>query len=86
MRRVIARALAHYDGREPYDADKYIELLVRATQTVLAPLGIDDQQVERWVVEGLGKEQSRNHLSSTTTAYWGPLFEFAERASQRKPR
>ena len=77
-----ARPLEQYRGDEPYDAKKYIELLVHATQTVLAPLGIDEPQIFKLVTEGLGKEKPTPRQQLPTPVYWGPLFEFAERAAQ----
>ena len=77
-----ARPLEQYRGDEPYDAEKYIELLIRATQTVLAPLGINEPQVTTWVKEGLGKDKPLIRHPLPTPAYWGPLFEFAERMAQ----
>ena len=81
-----ARVVEQYRGNEPYDAEKYIELLVRATQTVLAPLGIDEKQIATWVNEGLGKEKPSAKRLASTTVYWGPLFELADRASKLRAR
>ncbi|HTT14555.1 MAG TPA: DNA polymerase domain-containing protein [Thermoplasmata archaeon] len=37
------------DGRERYDAEAYVELLARDAETLLAPLGVDrDQLLARW--------------------------------------
>lgn len=76
---VCDRVRAYVDnrGREPYDVDKYNELLLRAVETVLSPLGIEYQQIEGWMKEGTGRtERVPKSLSTTQSAYWGPLFEF----------
>jgi len=40
------------EGNEPYDAGAYLELLVRAAETLLAPLGVDrDELRARWGAE-----------------------------------
>jgi DNA polymerase I len=78
-----ARPFAHYCGREPYDVDKYTELLLRAVETVLIPLGIERAQIEKWVKEGTGEiERAQLHVPKKKVEYWGPLFEFAERAKK----
>ncbi len=74
------RAFAHYRGREPYDVEKYTELLLRAVETVLTPLGVTHSQIDQWVKERTGEvERIAIVLPNKTKTYWGPLFEFAER-------
>jgi len=76
-----ARPFVHYRGQEPYDAEKYVELLLRAVETVLIPLGVDGSQIAEWVKEGTGEaERAQRDLAKKTVESWGPLFEFAERA------
>jgi DNA polymerase-2 len=76
-----ARPFIYYRGQEPYDAEKYIELLLRAVETVLVPLGVKGSQIEEWVNEGTGEvERAQRYLPKKKVEYWGPLFEFAERA------
>jgi DNA polymerase elongation subunit (family B) len=37
------------EGNEPYDAEAYLEILARSAETLLAPLGVDrDQLRARW--------------------------------------
>ena len=75
-----ARPFVHYRGQEPYDAEKYIELLLRAVETVLTPLGIGRTQIDEWVKQGTGEaERAQRYLAKKKVEYWGPLFEFAER-------
>ncbi len=82
-----AQPLVLYRGREPYDAEKYIELLLRAVETVLAPLGIEYPKIEEWVKEGTGEaEQAQLYLPKKKVEYWGPLFEFAARANKSTRR
>ena len=70
------RAFAHYRGREPYDAEKYIELLLNAVETVLTPLGITRAQVDAWVI---GKKPLRFDGGRPQNVGLGPLFDYAER-------
>lgn len=81
-----ARAFVHYGGREPYDAKKYIELLLNAVETVLTPLGVTRSQIDQWVKERTGEiERIAIVLPNKTKTYWGPLFEFAERNRSKEP-
>ena len=78
------RPFIHYRGQEPYDAEKYIELLLRAVETVLTPLGVEYSKIEEWVKEGTGEsEQEKLYLPKKKVEYWGPLFEFAARNRKR---
>jgi DNA polymerase elongation subunit (family B) len=78
-----ARPFVHYRGQEPYDAEKYIESLLRAVETVLTPLGIEYSQIVEWVKQGTGEaEQAQLYLPKKKVEYWGPLFEFAARANR----
>ncbi|MDE3090983.1 MAG: hypothetical protein KGJ80_16540, partial [Chloroflexota bacterium] len=79
-----ARALVHFDGGEPYDVAKYTELLLRAVETVLAPLGTNYRQIEAWVKGGIG-QVDRAPLAPPQPRVWlGPLFEFAARKAEMK--
>jgi DNA polymerase-2 len=80
-----ARPFVYYRGQEPYDAEKYIELLLRAVETVLTPLGIDGSQIEEWVKQGTGEVERARLYAPKKVEYWGPLFEFAARASRSIP-
>jgi DNA polymerase-2 len=78
-----AQPLAHYRGKEPYDAEKYIELLLKAVETVLTPLGVESSQIKEWTKQGTGEtERGLISLSKKKLEYWGPLFEFAARTSR----
>ena len=52
-----ARPFIHYRGQEPYDVEKYIELLLRAVETVLTPLGIEYSKIKEWVKQGTGEAE-----------------------------
>jgi DNA polymerase-2 len=69
-----AQPLVHYRGREPYDAEKYVELLLRAVETVLAPLGVRYSQIEQWVKSGVGSTP----IKVLAPKSLGPLFDFAK--------
>lgn len=53
-----ARAWELVAGRLPYDREAYGELLLRAVESVLAPIGVDRRTLETWLLGGAG--------------YWGP--------------
>ena len=77
------RPFVHCRGQEPYDAEKYIELLLRAVETVLTPLGIKYLHIEEWVKQRPGEtERAQLYLPKKKVEYWGPLFEFAARANR----
>ena len=74
------RAYAPYRGCEPYDVNKYTELLLRAVETVLTPFGVEYRQIEEWIRQGTGEtERAPFYLPKKQVEHWGPLFEFAAR-------
>ncbi|CAG0945354.1 hypothetical protein ANRL1_02291 [Anaerolineae bacterium] len=78
-----ARPFIYYRGQEPYDAEKYVELLLRAVETVLTPLGIKRSQIDAWVKEGTGEAERLQLYAPKKVEYWGPLFEFAAQQEAR---
>ena len=52
------RAWDLIDGQIPYDREVYIDLLLRAIETLLMPLGVDRATLETWLLGDAG--------------YWGP--------------
>ncbi len=54
----IARAWELIDGQIPYDREAYTELLLRAVETLLMPVGVDRATLETWLLGHAG--------------YWGP--------------
>lgn len=82
-----ARPFAHYRGGEPYDVTKYTALLLKATETVLTPLGIGYPQIEAWIKEGMDDTENRRFdLRKPQTVWLGPLFDFAERRAKEKSK
>ena len=53
-----ARAWETIDGDIPYDRPAYTELMLRAIDSVVAPLGVDRLTLETWLLGNAG--------------YWGP--------------
>jgi hypothetical protein len=53
-----ARAWELIDGEIPYDRAAYTELMLRAIDSVVAPLGVDRHTLETWLLGNAG--------------YWGP--------------
>lgn len=77
-----ARALEHLDGSLGYDAERYGELLLRAVESLLAPVGISAEILGQWIAKELPTPHVRARLADTQSAprlYWGPLFEYAAR-------
>jgi DNA polymerase-2 len=53
-----ARPWERIEQEEPYDTNAYLELLLRAVESLLAPLGVDRPAIETWLLGNAG--------------YWGP--------------
>ena len=53
-----ARAWELIDGEIPYDRSAYTELMLRAIDSVVAPLGVDRHTLDTWLLGNAG--------------YWGP--------------
>ena len=53
-----ARAWELIEGEIPYDRPAYTELMLRAIDSVVAPLGVDRHTLETWLLGNAG--------------YWGP--------------
>jgi len=82
-----ARALEHLDGALGYDVERYAELFLRAVESLLTPAGISAAMLEQWFAKELPAPQVQARLAAgTTPVYWGPLFEFVERAEMRNVR
>ncbi len=61
------------DGDEPYDAGAYLELLARSAETLLAPLGVDREDLlSRW---GVAPPAERTPFRSPERAVQGVLEE-----------
>jgi len=72
-----ARALEHHDGSLGYDVERYGELLLRAVEAILIPIGIREDMLQRWIAKELPLPHKQAPLlERTTRPYWGPLFEF----------
>ncbi len=54
----IVRAWDLVEGEAHYDRSAYVELLLRAVETVLMPLGVGRPTLDTWLLGGAG--------------YWGP--------------
>ncbi len=53
-----ARAWELLEGRVPYDREAYSKLMLRAVESILAPVGADRSTIEMWLLGNAG--------------YWGP--------------
>jgi len=82
-----ARALEHLDGSLGYDAEWYGELLLRAVESLLAPVGICADMLREQIARELPAPHAHAQLTHRTLRpYWGPLFGFVERAERKKAR
>lgn len=72
-----ARAWEFIDGSWGYDAERYVELLMRSVETVLEPFGLSGSMLRNWLVKELPAEHLRARLEAKKArAYLGPLFEY----------
>jgi len=82
-----ARALEHLEGSLGYDAERYGELLLRAVEALLAPVGVRADTLRQWIAKELPAPRIRSLLTERTTQPdWGPLFEFMERKERQKTK
>lgn|GEM_PF-2688276 len=73
-----ARATEFLDGSWGYDVARYTEIMSRATETILTPLGMNGKMLSDW----LAKELPVGHLcvrleKKPAHEYLSPLFEYA---------
>jgi DNA polymerase-2 len=72
-----ARSYEFLDGSCGYDVERYIELLLRAVETVTTPLGVNARMLQNWLTKELPADHLRTRFKSKKPqAYLGPLFEF----------
>lgn len=72
-----ARALEFFDGRWGYDVERYTELLMRAVETVVSPLGLNAQMLQDWLARELpAATLARRIQAAPSRPYLGPLFEW----------
>lgn len=75
-----ARSSEFLDGSWGYDVVRYTELLLRAVETVLAPLGVNAGMLHGWLAQELPATHLHVPLKKKGAhEYLGPLFEFARR-------
>ncbi|MGE5138373.1 MAG: DNA polymerase domain-containing protein [Rudaea sp.] len=78
-----ARAWEFIDGSWGYDVERYTELLLRATESVLQPFGISASMLRSWLVKELPAEHLRARLEAgPARPYLGPLFEWRPACKQ----
>jgi DNA polymerase elongation subunit (family B) len=70
------RAMELLGDSQTYDAERYTEMLLRATETVLAPLGISATMLEDWRAWALPSRSLQARVARNSARdYWGALFE-----------
>ncbi len=73
-----ARSSEFLDGAWGYDVEQYTRLLLRAVESVLTPLGVNEKMLQDWLNEELPAERVRARVArKRPREYLGPLFEFA---------
>ncbi len=81
-----ARASEFLDGSWGYDVERYTELVLRAVETILSPMGVNARTLQSWLAKELPAEDVRTRLEEKRKRnHWGPLFEFA-RLSRSDPK
>lgn len=74
-----ARATEFLDGIQGYDAARYTELVLCATETLLVPLGVSAPMLNDWFTRALLPAAFQMRVArGDSRAYLGPLFERAE--------
>ena len=72
-----ARSSEFIDGSWGYDAKRYTELLLRAVETILLPLGVNAKMLQDWLTKELPVESMPVRVRARDKRpYLGPLFEF----------
>jgi hypothetical protein len=71
--------LEFFDGRWGYDVERYTELLMRAVETVVSPLGLNAQMLQDWLAHELpAATLARRIQAAPSRPYLGPLFEWGQ--------
>lgn len=73
-----ARAIEFLDGSWGYDVERYTDLLLRAAETIVTPLGVNKQMLQGWLAKEL-PAPSPQQLTAPSAPYLGPLFETLHR-------
>jgi DNA polymerase elongation subunit (family B) len=73
-----ARATEFLDGGWGYDVARYTEIVLRAAETILTPLGMNGKMLSSWLAKELPAQHVRARLERRNVGeYLGPLFEYA---------
>ena len=81
----LARSSEFIDGSWGYDAKRYTELLLRAVETILMPLGVNAKMLQDWLAKELPAASMPMRVRAREKRpYLGPLFEFALTGDARR--
>ena len=76
-----ARATEFWDGSWGYDVERYTEMLLRAVETILLPLGVHAKMLQGWLAQELPVQPLRARMEDKRAhEYLGPLFEWSNRS------
>jgi len=66
------------DGSWGYDVARYTDIVLRAAETILTPLGMNGKMLSSWLAKELPAQRVRAQLErGCAREYLGPLFEYA---------
>jgi hypothetical protein len=80
-----ARAWELVEDQPPYDAQAYTELLLRAVESLLLPVGVDRRMLELWVLGNAGYWGVPGALPPPGIDGHAPLLAAAARVSMLRP-
>ncbi|MBI5031210.1 MAG: hypothetical protein HZB51_11840 [Chloroflexi bacterium] len=70
------RAMEFIGEAKNYDAERYVQVLARAVETILTPLGINATMLTDWQKKTLlSRSLQARVVGNPEREYWGPLFE-----------
>ena len=54
-----------------YDVARYTEIVLRANETILTPLGMNGKMLSSWLAQELPAQHLHTRLERGDTQYWG---------------
>jgi hypothetical protein len=80
-----ARAWELVEGSPPYDPQAYTELLLRAVESLLLPVGVDRRMLDLWLIGDAGYWGPPGTLPPPGVDGHAPLLASAMRAALLRP-
>jgi DNA polymerase-2 len=73
------------EREQPYDKSAYLELMLRAVESLLAPVGVDRPTLETWLLGNAGYWGPPGVLPPAGADITAPLLEKSAAGSERRP-